>query len=817
MMALHPQPLPLPVRRVLLLCALAATAASAAASSAAEDMELLRNRTLSALLPTAATIAPAVRAAKSAQSSMTANGSWPDINYGDTGHGAHDHWQPSSHYKRLKAMILPLVACEVAANPLCNDTQLGLAVGRALQFWLRRNPCSENWYFNQIDAPGQLADALLLLQHGGRLSNATLQDVDIDLRRGADWWRGWSGYNLVALATLQIYRGLLWNESTLVEQGFSAVWAQLAVMPWPPPEPSKLSANTCNSSAAAQYKCIPNSCQTGGGSYLGDGIQRDGSFHQHGAQLLDGAYGAGLTSAILDFLPLGHGTQWQIKPSELQGFAMLLQGQQRMTLPGKLWDWQVCGRGCIAEAGLPRNGFPSAKLSYAASFFDAFPDRQAQILRFAASQNRSGTWVMGGGLTGTFSYFRSDYLLHRREGWSASWKGRSNRTIPARCVNHDSKLSADTGEGATFVYRNDEEGGAHAAIWPLINWQEFPGTTVQQTGELQECAWHYQYNTQPTFVGSVVSDDGALGAAAQQLAQNQGMTAQRSWLFLDDGIASIVSNVSSPNTSSPVYTTLCNQNKQGEVYVGLDATGKGVAPTVLPLGHMCENGGTTPFRGDAVRFIWHNFTTYFIQGNAGGRLHVDCSLRTGDYFRVATVHRNASGRLFRVSYEHSVSSSSGLSGPSKASGDAFGYIVLPNSPLPNITDQSTVTMAMGSLDSDAVHVITNASARVASVIFWRSDATAAVHIGGHLLNLSASVPCLVLLRAEEGGGRTLSVSASSPDQPGRTLTLDFNGQKLAQVSGGGCAARSGAALAVQLPGGDRSGNSTTCKATLSYH
>jgi hypothetical protein len=80
MMALHPQPLPLPVRRVLLLCALAATAASAAASSAAEDMELLRNRTLSALLPTAATIAPAVRAAKSAQSSMTANGSWPDIN-----------------------------------------------------------------------------------------------------------------------------------------------------------------------------------------------------------------------------------------------------------------------------------------------------------------------------------------------------------------------------------------------------------------------------------------------------------------------------------------------------------------------------------------------------------------------------------------------------------------------------------------------------------------------------------------------------------------------------------------------------------------
>ena len=125
-------------------------------------------------------------------------------------------------------------------------------------------------------------------------------------------------------------------------------------------------------------------------------------------------------------------------------------------------------------------------------------------------------------------------MLHRRHGWSASWKGRSNRTIPARCVNDDSKLSADTGEGATFVYRDAEEGSAHVGIWPLINWQQFPGTTVQQ-GALQGCAWQYQYNFQPSFVGSVVSSDGAFGAAAQQLAQNQGMTAQRSWLFLDHG------------------------------------------------------------------------------------------------------------------------------------------------------------------------------------------------------------------------------------------------------------------------------------------
>lgn len=778
-------------------------------AAGADDMELLRIRTVSVLLPSASTIAKASQAARAAQDSMAANGSWPDINYADTGHGAHDHWQPSAHMERLNAMIPPLVACELAANKMCNDTRLGEAADRALHFWLQRNPCSENWYFNQIDAPGQLADALLLLQHGGRLSNSTLQAADIDLRRGADWWRGWSGYNLVALAKLQIYRGLLWSNEALVQQGFAAVWAQLAVMPWPPPRPSNTAAETCNSSAVAQYKCIPKSCQTGGGSYLGDGIQRDGSFHQHGAQLLDGAYGAGLTSAILDFLPLGHDTKWRVEPGQLQAFALLIQGQQRMTLSGRLWDWQVCGRGCIAEPGLPRNGISSAKLSYAASLFSAFPDLQAQVARFARSQNGTSTRATAGSLTGTFSYFRSDYLLHRRHGWSASWKGRSNRTIPARCVNDDSKLSADTGEGATFVYRDAEEGSAHVGIWPLINWQQFPGTTVQQ-GALQGCAWQYQYNFQPSFVGSVVSSDGAFGAAAQQLAQNQGMTAQRSWLFLDHGVASMVTNVSSSANASqsPVYTTLCNQNKHGEIYIGLDAAGNGVSPAVLPLGQKCEHGGTTPFRGDAIRFVWHNFTTYYISGG-GGKLHIDCSFLTGDYYKVSTQHRNASNSLFRLSYEHRLESETNY--------DTFGYIVLPNTPLPSITDQSAVTMTLGSNSSDATHVITNYTAGIASIVFWQPNVRAFVQIGANGLNLSASLPCLVLLRVTEGAGdgtpSLLSVSASSPDQPGRKLTLEL-GATLLQVRGAGCSsAPGGSAIEFQLPDGDRSGNSTTCTAT----
>ena len=105
-----------------------------------DDMASLRRRTLEPLLPTATHIGSAVSAAKQAASSLAANGSWPDIWYGDVSHGANDHWQPAAHLSRLSGMVTPLVACNVSGNSLCNDTSLGEKVSAALNFWLTRNP-----------------------------------------------------------------------------------------------------------------------------------------------------------------------------------------------------------------------------------------------------------------------------------------------------------------------------------------------------------------------------------------------------------------------------------------------------------------------------------------------------------------------------------------------------------------------------------------------------------------------------------------------------------------------------------------------------
>ena len=133
----------------------------------------------------------------------------------------------------------------------------------------------------------------------------------------------------MSLAQLNVHRGLLLGNASLVDVGFNAVWSQLAVMAWPPPPASGERSGPCADPPLAQHACGKASCQVGGGRYLGDGLQADNSYHQHGEQLLDGAYGSGLVTALLDWIKLATGLRWACAQSRLDALASLvLHGNQ---------------------------------------------------------------------------------------------------------------------------------------------------------------------------------------------------------------------------------------------------------------------------------------------------------------------------------------------------------------------------------------------------------------------------------------------------------------------------------------------------------
>eukprot|EP00041_Stephanoeca_diplocostata_P026811 m.729380 g.729380 ORF g.729380 m.729380 type:complete len:770 (+) comp23049_c0_seq2:496-2805(+) len=749
--------------------------------------------------------------------------------------------QQVTHLNRLNSMVLPLVACSFSGsvNPLCLDSILQGKVQDAIQFWLVRNPCSENWWFNQIDVPGLLSNIALLLQHGDLLSDSILAQIDVDIQRGAKWWHGWSGYNLVSLAKLQIFRGLLFNDAALISEGFSAVWNQLVIMPWPPPSPSKTGAARCNSSSAASVQCIPYSCQIGGGSYLGDGIQVDSSFHQHGAQLLDGAYGVGFTTAILEFLPVADQLPWQVPAKNLDVLAVhVLDGQFRMTLSGGVWDWQTCGRGCMVSANAPRNDISPADLRFAASLYPSTSETAVRFEAFAkelssaSERNYSGIYP---GNVGSFAYWRSDYVLHRRNNWTASWKGRSNRTVAARCVNSDSKMSADTGEGSTFVYRGDELGTAHQGIWPLINWQQFPGITCRQGG-LDACAWAYTYDDHPTFVGSVSND---MYSGSAQMYGNHGMRAARSWLFSDDGITTVVTNVTVNTSAAVVQTTLANQRLHGDVVVVL-RTG---AQHTLP----CQ--GNYSYGHLDITAVYHNHTMYavdqlqFIMDGAlsNGTFTIECGLRKGNWFRIGTYRAPAQSEVFRITYEHGWTRKP-VRLHDRDSTDAtdlssFGYTVFPNvdvilSPRMEIHVGKAIHNMRPNSGREPVpalpvvtvlpfaHVLNDEAAGIAAITFWQPGGkvtvTSATH-GNVLVSCKAAGLVLVhFIESSAGALSAVQVSASNPDTPGLTLQLavEHTGT-FERVSGSGCTLGVGGALVVALGDNDLSGKSTTCTLYIS--
>ena len=123
-------------------------------ATAQQQLQELRNRTILSLLPNPSTLNASILDANKVATLLSVDGSWADINYSDVSANAHDHWEPAAHLSRLNTMAAPLVACDLPGNFLCNSSTLATKCLAALRFWLTRNSCSQNWWFNQINAPG---------------------------------------------------------------------------------------------------------------------------------------------------------------------------------------------------------------------------------------------------------------------------------------------------------------------------------------------------------------------------------------------------------------------------------------------------------------------------------------------------------------------------------------------------------------------------------------------------------------------------------------------------------------------------------------
>jgi hypothetical protein len=132
-------------------------------------------------------------------------------------------------------------------------------------------------------------------------------------------------------------------------------------------------------------------------------------------------------------------------------------------------------------------------------------------------------------LAGLRIFFDSDYVVHRRPGFSLSVRMSSNRTWQTECGNEEGKQDRNMADGVTTAFITGHE---FEDIYPVWDWHLVPGTvelwdegqsdwTCGQSGGRLGCGH---------FAGGV--SDGLNGVASFDYCGDGGIRLHRTWLFM---------------------------------------------------------------------------------------------------------------------------------------------------------------------------------------------------------------------------------------------------------------------------------------------
>lgn len=477
----------------------------------ASDIEIVKNRMINDFRGITNPIEVSTTPANQLLTTLQPDGTWSDINYSDPG-GA--NWSPRQHLERLLAMSQ---AFTDPSHSLYQNTSLRQGILSAYNRWTSSTPTSSNWWWNDIGGPRRLGRVMLLMND--QLSNTQLSAGLSYLQNGSI---SQTGQNRVWRADVTAMRGVLAQNSTLTNTAFSEA------------------AGVINIATGTD-----------------EGIKADYSFHQHGAQLYNGGYGLFFATDTARLASQSRGTVFAFSSTARNNLAnYFLEGQQWM-MRGNVIDYNVTGRNFTRKGNHERS---VEMLTAVEHLLTAGTSRDAELQVFrnriqAGSPNPADT------LVGHKHFWKSDYTAHHRPEFFASLRMRSTRTLGSEQINNEGLQSYYMAEGAMLLYRSGME---YYDIMPVWNWRRLPGTTVEQrpTPPLRNSGENEYGAT--SFVGGVSNGSNGMSAMDYNRA---GISGRRSWFFVGDRIIALGTNLSSPSTSNPIFTTLNQELLDGAVTV----------------------------------------------------------------------------------------------------------------------------------------------------------------------------------------------------------------------------------------------------------
>ncbi|OAC97695.1 polysaccharide lyase family 8 protein, partial [Mucor lusitanicus CBS 277.49] len=503
------------------------------------------------------------------------NGTWTDVDYTAGCTARRANWPAQQHFIRIVTM-----ASQYRADP-ANSTQLLPYISKAMDYWFDHNyapdacldqgglpnsecPCgtpgfwNTNWFGQMILMPKLISNTCILLKSNlttTQQGNCTLVSQRVYNRIDTDVLGigPMTGANMLDAATSVLNLGLLTDNETLARDALNHFYNQTTITP---------------------------------GTGV-DGVKIDGSYLQHFAQLYTGNYGKDFINSVVvayiqtsntsfappaesqsAFLTLMNGTEWMIISNHTATTKASSDNNSNSTL---LWEYSVIGRMVSflaadkqASGGVALN---LTRIQLAAEGWQNASSIQSIVQRLSDLKTESSSEGQGK-LSGTRSFYTSDYLVHRGSNYVTTLKSFSTRTTNSECNNDQNPFGFHLSDGSIFSYIDGDE---YIDVFGSYDWNLIPGTTVDYGATPFGCNITQFYGN-TTFVGSVTRNkEGASSQGGMAVMQYLNpMTGSLRWektfYFFPGFYAVQIGPIYSQGTA-PIVTTLDQSNLKGDVYV----------------------------------------------------------------------------------------------------------------------------------------------------------------------------------------------------------------------------------------------------------
>ncbi|MBS1371807.1 MAG: hypothetical protein HPZ91_17820 [Lentisphaeria bacterium] len=431
--------------------------------------------------------------------SLRPDGSWADIDYASTAEG---RWPTLKHLTRVRMMA---GAWADPAGKRHGDEAMAEAAVRALDYWVKHDFTTKNWWHTDIGIPQSLGASLIML--GSRVPPELLERCRPLLDRSAP---GKTGQNKVWLAGVHVMKGVLQKDEKMVAEGRDLIFSELAVA-----------------------------------SRGEEGLQPDWSFHQHGPQLQFGNYGLSYAESQIQWGLILRGTKFAMPPEKRALLRNYFLDGLNWTIRDGFMDISSCGRHLYRDSNRQKARSAQAAAGLAARFD-------------AEGRGRLNAMEQGEEPAGNRYFYCSDYMVHRRKDYFFSVRMCSSRVIGTESYNNENLQGKYLGDGLALLMKDAKE---YENVYPFWEWKQLPGVTAMQD-KLRMKPWAKNFENKSDFAGGV--SDGETGLAAMQLKRKEPIEARKAYFAFDRYIVCRGSGITA-KSKEPVMTGVEQRLRDGEV------------------------------------------------------------------------------------------------------------------------------------------------------------------------------------------------------------------------------------------------------------